>query len=168
MNSNDTTVMRQMRKASRQKSADWALEVFDKAPYVTVSMTRPDGTPYGVPLSLVRSDDRTFYFHCADEGEKIDCIKYSPVVSLSAVSKCKPIYEAEKNNFTEHYNSAIAVGRAEFVTSDEEKTEALRLLCLRFLPHAMNHFDEAITRSLARTTVVRITLSEPPVGKSKS
>ena len=47
--------------------ATFALEVLDKAPYVTVSFTRPDGTPYGVPLSLARTDDKTFYFHCALE-----------------------------------------------------------------------------------------------------
>lgn len=35
-------MMRTMRKAQRQKDADWALEVFDRAPYVTVSMTRPE------------------------------------------------------------------------------------------------------------------------------
>lgn len=37
--------MRPMRKANRQKDAGWALEVFDKAPYMTLSMTRQDGTP---------------------------------------------------------------------------------------------------------------------------
>ena len=47
-----------MRKADRQRDAAWALEVFDKAPYVTVSMVRPDGTPYGLPLSLVRRDGK--------------------------------------------------------------------------------------------------------------
>lgn len=92
--------MRPMRKASRMKDPAWALEVFDKAPYVTVSMTRHDGTPYGLPLSLVRKDERTFYFHCADEGEKIDCLKANPVVSLSAVSRCMPKFEEEKENFT--------------------------------------------------------------------
>lgn len=157
-----------MRKASRQKDEAWALEVFDRAPYVTVSMTRPDGSPYGVPLSLARSDERTFYFHCADEGEKLDCIAFSPRVSLSAVSRCAPVYEEEKNNFTEHYNSAIAVGIAEKVTDEKEKIEALRLICLRFLPGHMDHFDEAVARSLTRTTIIRITLTEPPVGKSKS
>ena len=142
--------MRPMRKASRQKSAEWALEVFDKAPFVTVSMTRPDGTPYGLPLSLVRRDKETFYFHCAGEGEKIDCLRANPVVSLSAVSKCTPEF-----------------GRAETGTDTAEKTEALRLLCQRFLPKYMNHFEEAINRSLDRTTVIKITLTEPPVGKSK-
>ena len=159
--------MRQMRKAGRQKDAVWALDVFDKAPYVTVSMVRNDGSAYGVPLSLVRKDQATFYFHCADEGEKVDCIKNNPTVSLSAVSKCTPKYEDEKNNFTEYYNSAMAVGRAEIVLDKAEKTEALRLLCQRFLPKYMGHFDTAIERSLDRTMVVRITLTEPPVGKSK-
>ena len=51
-----------MRKASREMDAAFALEVLDKAPYVTVSMTRPDGTPYGLPLSLARTDKKTFYF----------------------------------------------------------------------------------------------------------
>lgn len=159
--------MKAMRREDRHKDAEWALDVFDKAPYVTVSMIRPDGSPYGLPLSLIRKDNLTFYFHCASEGEKLDCLKTNPMVSLSAVSKCMPKYEGDKNNFTEYYHSAIAIGKAEIVTSDVEKTEALQLLCKRFLPRYMNHFDEAITRSLNRTTVVRITLTEPPVGKCK-
>lgn len=156
-----------MRKADRRKDARWALEVFDKAPFITVSMTRPDGIPYGLPLNIARKDETTFYFHCAAEGEKIDCMNHNPIVSLSAVSRCTPRYEEEKNNFTEHYNSAIAIGKVELVRDDSEKIEALRLICKRFLPRYMDHFDEAISRSLDRTTVVRITLTEPPVGKSK-
>ncbi|MCM1077470.1 MAG: pyridoxamine 5'-phosphate oxidase family protein [Bacteroides sp.] len=156
-----------MRKANRQKDTQWALEVFDKAPYVTVSMTRPDGTPYGVPLNIARKDEKTFYFHCASEGEKIDCIRHNPMVSLSAVSRCTPRYEEEKNNFTEYFNSAIALGKAEFVEDNAEKIDALRLICEHFLPQYMEHFDEAISRSLDMTTLIRITLTEPPVGKSK-
>ena len=159
--------MRQMRKTMRRQSPEWALEVFDHAPYVTVSMTRPDGTPYGLPLSLVRKDEETFYFHCAADGEKLDCLRNNPEVSLSAVSTCTPKFEEEKNNFTEYYHSAIALGKAEIVEDTAEKIEALRLLCRRFLPGYMDHFDDAIQRSLGITTVVRITLTEPPVGKSK-
>lgn len=156
-----------MRKQSRQRDEQWALEVFDKAPYVTLSTVRPDGTPYGLPLSIVRKDARTFYFHCAAEGEKIDCIRHNPVVSLSAVSRCHPCFESEKNNFTEYYNSAVALGKAEIISDPEEKTDALRLLCERFLPNYMEHFDAAIARSLVHTTLVRITLSEGAVGKCK-
>lgn len=158
--------MKEMRKIERKRDEDWALGVFDRAPYVTVSMLRQDGTPYGLPLSLVRSG-RVFYFHCAGEGEKLDCLRNNPVVSLSAVSKCAPKYEEDKQNFTEHYHSAVAIGRASAVDDDAEKICALRMLCERFLPKYMEHFDDAVKRSLSRTAVVRIELTEPPVGKSK-
>ena len=124
--------------------AAFALEVLDKAPYVTVSMTKPDGTPYGLPLSLARIDENTFYFHCALEGDKLDCIAHYPTVFLSAVTKCAPTVGPKDGSFTLQYRSATAIG-----------------------PHHMDAFDDAIARSLDRTAVVRITLTEPPVGKRK-
>ena len=163
-----------MRKASREMDAAFALEVLDKAPYVTVSMTRPDGTPYGLPLSLARTDEKTFYFHCAMEGDKLDCIAHCPTVFLSAVTKCSPTVGPKDGSFTLQYRSATAIGKAEIVTDREEKITALRAICQRFLPHHMDAFDDAIARSLdaiarslERTAVVRITLTEPPVGKRK-
>ena len=111
-----------MRKSSRQMDATFALEVLDKAPYVTVSFIRPDGTPYGLPLSLARTDERTFYFHCALEGEKLDCIAHCPTVFLSAVTKCAPTVGPKDGNFTLQYKSATAVGKAEMVTDREEKS----------------------------------------------
>ena len=86
--------------------AAFALEVFDKAPYVTVSMTKPDGSPYGLPLSLARTDERTFYFHCALEGDKLDCIAHNPTVFLSAVTKCAPTVGPKDGSFTLQYKSS--------------------------------------------------------------
>ena len=118
-----------MRKASREMDAAFALEVLDKAPYVTVSMTRPDGTPYGLPLSLARTDEKTFYFHCAMEGDKLDCIAHCPTVFLSAVTKCSPTVGPKDGSFTLQYRSATAIGKAEIVTDREEKITALRAIC---------------------------------------
>ena len=156
-----------MRKASREMDAAFALEVLDKAPYVTVSFTKPNGTPYGVPLSLARTNDKTFYFHCAMEGEKLDCIATNPMVALSAVTRCTPTVGPKDGSFTLQYKSAMAVGKAEIVTDRDDKIEALRAICLRFLPKHMDAFNDAITRSLGRTAVVKITLTEPPTGKRK-
>lgn len=147
--------------------AAFALEVLDKAPYVTVSFTRPNGTPYGVPLSLARTDEKTFYFHCALEGDKLDCIASNPNVALSAVTRSTPTIDPKDGSFTLQYKSAMAVGKAVIVTDKEEKIEALRGICLRFLPKHMEAFDDAISRSLERTAVVKITLTEPPTGKRK-
>ena len=147
--------------------AAFALEVLDRAPYITVSFTRPDGKPYGVPLSLARTDDKTFYFHGALEGEKMDCIAHSPIVALSAVTKCTPTVGPKDGSFTLQYRSAMAMGKAEIVTDRKEKIEGLRAICQRFLPHHMEAFDSAIERSLERTAVVRVTLTEAPTGKRK-
>ena len=79
-----------MRKASREMDSQWALEVMCKAPYITVSFTRVDGSAYGVPLSLACTSDDVWYFHCAPEGDKLDAIAVHPEVCLSAVTKCQP------------------------------------------------------------------------------
>lgn len=145
----------------------WALEVMRKAPYITVSFTMPDGTAYGVPLSLASTDDNTWYFHSALEGDKLEAIAAHPEVCLSAVTRCTPTVGPKDNSFTLQYRSAIAFGKAEIVTDDLEKIKGLRAICERFLPDHMDAFDEAVSRSLDRTAVVRITLSEPPAGKRK-
>lgn len=160
-------MIEKMRKVSREMDSQWALEVMRKAPYITVSFTRADGTAYGVPLSLACTDDRIWYFHCAPEGDKLDALAAHPQVCLSAVTKCAPTVGPKDGLFTLQYRSAIAFGKAELVTDDEEKIRALRAISERFLPQHMDAFDDAIARSLHRTAVVRITLDEPPTGKRK-
>ena len=147
--------------------SQWALEVMRKAPYITASFTRTDGTAYGVPLSLACTDDRIWYFHCAPEGDKLDALAAHPQVCLSAVTKCAPTVGPKDGSFTLQDRSAIAFGKAELVTDDEEKIRALRAISERFLPQHMDAFDDAIARSLHRTAVVRITLDELPTGKRK-
>lgn len=145
----------------------WALEVMRKAPYITVSFTRADGTAYGLPLLLATIDGNIWYFHCALEGDKLDAIAAHPEVCLSAVSKCRPTVGPKDGSFTLQYQSAVAFGNAELVTDEAEKILALRTISERFLPQHMDAFDAAIQRSLHRTAVVRITLVSPPTGKRK-
>lgn len=156
-----------MRKESRAMSSEWALEIMRKAPYITVSFTRPDGSAYGLPLSLAAKDDNTWYFHCALEGDKLDAIKTHPEVCLSAVTQCRPTVGPKNGTFTLQYKSAIAFGHAELVETDAEKIEGLRLISERFLPQHMDAFDQSIEQSLSRTAVVRITLTASPTGKRK-
>ena len=156
-----------MRTKSREMNSVWALEVMHKAPYITVSCTDAMGRPYGLPLSLASADGVNWYFHCALEGKKLDAIKIHPEVCLSAVTRCTPTVGPKDATFTLQYKSAIAFGKATIVEDDAEKTKGLRLICERFLPDHMAAFDSSINRSLHRTAVVRITLTEPPVGKRK-
>lgn len=156
-----------MRKVSREMDSEWALGIMRKAPYITVSFTRADGSAYGVPLSLASTDDNTWYFHCALEGDKLDAIRCNPNVCLSAVTKCAPTVGPKDGSFTLQFRSAIAFGKAEIVEEEAEKISAMRAICERFLPKHMDAFETSIARSLARTAVIRIRLSAPPTGKRK-
>ncbi len=156
-----------MRKESRAMDSQWALEVMHKAPYMTVSFIDQNGEAYGLPLSLASDDGVNWYFHGALEGKKLEAIKAHPKVCLSAVTRCTPTVGPKDGSFTLQYKSAIAFGKAEIVTSDEEKIHGLRLVCERFLPQHMDAFDQSVARSLSRTAVVRVTLTGPPTGKRK-
>lgn len=156
-----------MRKQSREMPAEWALEVLDKAPFITLSMTDSDGSPYAVPLSMARTDERTFYFHGALEGRKMEVLDRNPKVCLSAVTRCRPVVGPKDNSFTLEFKSAIAFGTAEMVTDREEKILGLKAVCRRFLPQHMDAFEAAVERSIERTAVVKVTLTEPPTGKRK-
>lgn len=122
----------------------WALEVMRKAPYITVSFTRPDGTAYGVPLSLASADGRIWYFHCAPEGDKLDALAVHPEVCLSAVTKCAPTVGPKDGSFTLQYRSAIAFGRAELVTGDAERLKlsvsSASVSCRNTWMHSMMRF----------------------------
>jgi len=156
-----------MRKESREMPATWALEVFDHAPFATLGMVLNNNLPYSLPISHARTDEKTFYFHCANEGLKLDAIAENHNVCLSAVSKCRPCRGPKDGTFTLEYKSAIAFGVAEIVTDDSEKVLALRKICEKYLPKQMEGFEEAVEGSLSRTTVVRISLSTSPTGKRK-
>lgn len=157
-----------MRKKSREMPAEWALtEVFDKAPFITVSMIDLDNEPYAIPLSLARTDERTFYFHSALVGKKCEIFDIAPNVWLSAVSKCKPTVGPKDGSFTLEFRSATARGEVQKVTDQEEQILGLRAISERFLPQHMDAFDDAVARSLSHTAIYRITLTEPPVGKRK-
>ena len=101
------------------------------------------------------------------EGDKLDALAVHPEVCLSAVTKCQPTVGPKDGTFTLQYRSAIAFGKAELVTDDDEKIHALKLISQRFLPKHMEAFDDAVKRSIHRTAVVRITLTGLPTGKRK-
>lgn len=144
-----------MRRTDREQTKEFAYEVLDKAPYMTLSMIDEEGGPYAIPLSIVRKAD-TLYFHCAKEGKKNIAIEKCPTVCVSAVSRMKTIQE----DFTIAYKSAIATGSASLVKEKQEKREALQLICQRFTPDNMEAVAQAIEAHWEQTEVIRIDIIE--------
>lgn len=135
--------------------AEFAREVIDKCEFATLATVDTEGKPYAVTLSIVRKGDH-IYFHSATEGFKTDCMRAAPYVCMTFVGDTRRAERA----FTTGYESACIRGIAEEVISDEEKIEALRLLCERHTPLNMAAFDQAVKASLKRTAVWRVTITE--------
>lgn len=150
-----------MRRKDRQMPKNWAINIADKCEWATLAMRTPDGYPYCVPLSIARMENY-LYFHCANSGKKIDCLKFNPNVCISCVGDTQRL----DDEFSTLYESAIILGKAEEVTNDDEKICALRAISLRHTPNNMSHFDETIKRSLAITSVWKVSIDHID-GKSK-
>lgn len=150
-----------MRRKDREMDRDFALMVLDKCKYAVLAMADAQAGPYCVPVTIVRSGN-TLYFHCALEGQKVEYLRRSGRICLTAVGDTRVPPDA----FTTEYESAVVLGAAVEVTDEGEKIEALRLLCARHVPTHMDAFEHEALPSLPRTGVWRIDM-ETVTGKRK-
>ena len=150
-----------MRRSDRAQSLEFALALIDRCTYGVVSISTGEDTPYCLPLSLVRVDNR-LYFHCAKQGRKLDLLRRNPKVCVTFVGVSEPAYVESQNMFTDYFQSAMVTGTASEVLEEEEKIEALRALCARMTPEGMSgdNFERAVAGSLAVTGVWRIDMEE--------
>ncbi len=85
--------------------------------------------PYVVPLSFgleIIDNTPIVYFHCAQEGLKIELLEKSPNVCVEGDIFHK--VEKTENGITTRYESIIAQGKCEFATSPDEIKHGLRLI----------------------------------------
>lgn len=150
-----------MRRKDREMPREFALSVADKCEWATIGMVDAEGSPYCIPVTIVREDDH-IYFHSAQSGFKTDCLKQCNQVCMACVGDTfRP-----PNLFTTEFESTVLRGTAAEVTGEAEKIHALELLCRRHSPANMENFDRAVQKSLSRTAVWRIDIQEI-TGKRK-
>jgi hypothetical protein len=158
-----------MRRSDRATDLAETLEIFDNSDFVTISIIDEDGNPYGIPLSIARTDESTFYFHCAKEGKKINGLNKNKSVWLTAVSYNRPMASPQDPTyFSLEYKSAMASGIVTEVTNKEEQILGLKAICQKYLPYNMENFDKAIEKSLQRVRIMKITVIGSPTGKKKT
>ena len=144
--------MRGMRRIRNKTSYAQARELLRRAPFGVLSTTCDDGLPYGVPLCFVLSGN-TIYFHCAQEGQKLDNLAHDSRVCLTAVLSA----ENQGERLTMQYESAMAFGTARIVYGEDERQAALLLLAGKYAPDMA---EEALNAYLkehgAGTLVIRM------------
>lgn len=130
-----------------------AEQLLDHCMFATLSLAGEDGAPYGVPISPARKG-RCLYFHCAQRGRKVETMRVNPRVSLSCVGKA----EVLPGKFDIGFQSAVVSGTAGEVLDEEEKVEALRLICEKYCPADMGEFQRVLDQYLPRTAIWKITM----------
>lgn len=141
-----------MRRSDREiKDFDEIVNVLEKCDAVRLAFSDGD-IPYIVPLSFGmerKGDALTMYFHSAPEGKKIDLIRREGRAAFEADCAHRLVFDEEKGNCTTEYESVIGYGDVSFVTSEEEKIRALKIL--------MKHYrgeDFAFSRAVVPMTAV--------------
>ncbi|MCH5246221.1 MAG: pyridoxamine 5'-phosphate oxidase family protein [Muribaculaceae bacterium] len=144
---------REMRRFRQKLSENESLDILQKGKVAVLAVAEDNDYPYAVPLNYVYHNG-DIYVHSASQGHKIDALKRNPKCSLCIVDKDDIIAE----EFTSYFRSVIAFGEAEFITSEETKIMALRLLCEKYSP-GVNPTDE-INKSQQVVTIIRIRLEQ--------
>lgn len=126
-----------MRRSDREiKDFDEIVKVLERCDAVRLAFNDGD-IPYIVPLSFGmerKSDSLTLYFHSAQEGKKIDLIRKEGRAAFEADCAHRLVFDEEKGNCTTEYESVVGYGDLTFVTAEEEKLRALKIL--------MKHYRE--------------------------
>ncbi len=105
-----------MRRQDRSISQQEAMTVLQKAEYGILSIASLDGKPYGIPLNYCVLND-AIYFHCANEGKKLDILSRNDSVSFCSIGATEVLSE----KFGMKYESAIISGKAVEVTGSEKQ-----------------------------------------------
>jgi len=150
---------RNMRRSNKEIFDENIVEILETAEFGVMSVMGENGYPYGIPLNFVYLDG-AIYFHCADEGHKLDAIKADNRVSFSVVSGT----EIVQQKFTSLYSSVIVFGKA-YITTGEEKTKALRGLIYKYSPDFIDEGMKYVDRKADGTVIVKIDI-EHMSGKS--
>ncbi len=140
-----------MRRKDRAISEEESLELVQKAAYGILATSNED-LPYAPPVSFIYHNG-AIYFHCAQVGRKLDNIKANPAVCFTVVGDAQAVYTSD---FTTYFESVMLFGNAVYVLDEEERRQALLLLCEKYLPQHMDKAEQSISHSAAHTAIIKI------------
>lgn len=114
--------------------------------------------PYIVPLNFgvdVQDEQVCFYFHCANQGTKLDLIKRNNKVTFEMDCEHNILLYQERMSCTMGYASVIGHGEMEFVDEDD-KFNALKII----MRHYHSEDFKFNTDMIKATTVLRLKVKD--------
>jgi len=152
------------RKEKAIETKEEIIAIIKKAKYVTIAMS-VDNEPYLATLSHGYDDENyCIYFHCADEGKKIDILTKNNIVWGQVLDDAGYVEGA-----CDHlYATAQFRGRVTFIKDIEKKRRALEIMIHALEPDPVKVIEEQITeKSLKRVNIGRIDIEYISGKKAK-
>ncbi len=153
-------MFREMKRNKQLLSKEETEAIMSRGKTGVLGICKSNDYPYTVPLNYAYRNNK-IYFHCAEEGQKIDGIKDNNRVSFTVIDKD----EIAEELFTTLYRSVIAFGKARIVSDENEKRKALLMLIKKYTPNYIREGQEKIENELHRTGIVEIAI-EHMTGKA--
>ena len=136
---------RKMRRADKEVTdRAWMESIIRQSQVCRLAMCDRD-QPYVIPMGFGYRDG-VLYFHGAQEGRKIDCLRQNPKVCVEFDVDCEVVPAETASAFTMKYRSVIAFGVASFVEDLNAKREALDAMMAKYSDRSWTHPDEALRR----------------------
>ena len=124
-----------MRRNDRTQDREFSLARIDRCTHGVMALSTGESIPYCLPLSFVRLED-ALYFHCAQEGRKLELLRRFPQVCVTFVGDDRPVF-VPPAMYSTYFQSVIVTGTASEITDPLKKAEALRALCQKTTPEYM-------------------------------
>ncbi len=142
-----------MRRSDREiKTNDDLIDILDAGKIIQIAFIDGD-EPYIVTLNYgyIRNDEKLrLYFHSANEGRKIECIKNNPKVCFT-IAVCDPFVRGEKAcSYGMKYRSIVGYGTMRIVESSEERISGLNILMKQYTGKDSWDYDDEMVK---KTTV---------------
>ncbi len=148
-----------MRKKERERKDDEFFHyVLEHATELMLSIN-DEQAPYIIPLNFAFSKNNLIYFHCAQEGKKLDLIKKNNNVSFCAACDIGIL----KEKASTAYRSVCVQGKAQIIENNEEKEKALQLIAKKYQAHCTFPTPKAL---FEETAVVSVSI-ENITGKER-
>lgn len=142
---------REMRRSLLAMPEQETLELIASGKFAVLSLIDPDGLPYGVPLDYIYKGD-FLYFHGAQEGRKIDCMKANPRGCAVILGDTAVIPE----KFGRKYTSAIVEGPIELIEDPESKRQIMTWVVENNSPDYMEKGKAIIEKMLDRVLIYKM------------
>lgn len=117
-----------------------------------------ENIPYIVAMNFgYRSSPSVLYFHCANEGRKLEMIKQNSLVCFEMDTDHK-IYTGKKGcDWGMRYSSVVGYGNITIISEEEAKKEGLDFIMRHYGGENEYNYNE---ETLKKTTLLRLDITE--------